>query len=187
MIVRFNGEEDCSDTNMMFAAPNLYFKSQNNGKTWSEINGGDKLYSVKKLHGITSPYLKLKDGSFIAIEEKAEIKPITGLIPKKMFEVPGLSVIEELKIPAPDVKVSAYRYGDIPDECKGIELLKYNSNGELIERMPVIIDFPEREVLVNTEAYVDGIFIKVEQYIKPFIFNLSVSWRHYTKVCYFNL
>lgn len=170
LIVRFNGEEDCSDTNMMFAAPNLYFQSQNNGETWGRIEDGDKRYNVKKFHGITSPYLKLKSGFFLAIEEKENIEPIQGLIPKKTFEIPGLSVNEELKIPAPDVRVSAYQYSDIPDECKGIELLKYNSVGKLVERSPIVFDFPEREVLVNAEAYANGEFIRVEQYIKPFIF-----------------
>jgi len=159
LVVRFNGEQDCSDTKTMFVAENLYFSSLDCGKTWSYIADGEKRYNIRVLQGITSPYLQLKNGHFLAIQDKEFLFPIIGLSSEKSFPVPNQDAI-----------VSAYPYGMIPEKCKGIDLIEYDENGNILERTPVQFDFPEREILINIAALSNGDYIPVEQNIKPFIF-----------------
>ena len=155
LVIRFNGEKDTANTGDMQQAPNLYFYSDDNGETWTQGEESD----ISILTGINPPCVKLKNGDILAIKAVFGLPPIRHTAYTKEFEMPNHEAI-----------VHAYKYADIPDECKGIRLLK-KSGGKITET-DAKMDFPDREVLVNAKALVsftDG-FVPVDEYILPFIF-----------------
>lgn len=169
LVIRFNGEMDTADINNMQQAPNLYFTSVDEGETWTEKNDGENTYDINILTGIGSAYYKLKDGTILALRAKDNCQPIENIKHRKEFIFPNGEAI-----------LHSYRYGDIPDECKGIELLRYKNATAEPEVLDVVMDFPEREILVNYKAYCDNEFIneegkpdhyiKVSEYVQPYIF-----------------
>ena len=159
LIIRLNGEADIGDTDNMDVAPNLFFVSDDNGKSFSLDNDGEKNYPISILGGISSPYAKI--GSFtIAFREKPNREDIKDVKAQKEFVVPNGGAI-----------VCSYRYGDIPDECKGVQRLLYDETGKLCDVSDVEIGFPEREILVNSEGYDLDKFVKVRQRLKQSIFS----------------
>ena len=158
LVIRFNGEMDCGDTDNMQIIPNLYFVSDDDGKTWIQDPGGDDNYPIDILNGIGTPYTKVGT-STIAFREKKDRKSIKNAPARKQFRLPNGEAI-----------VNSYRYGDIQDECKGIERLRYTSLGELADVLPAEINFPEREILVNVKGYNGAEYVDVEQRVKQCIF-----------------
>ena len=159
LIIRFNGEIDSGDTDNMQAAPNLYFASDDNGDHWYAVENGEELFDIGVLHGIIrNTYLDMDDG-IIAFREKKNLKPVTGIKEQKQFLYPTEEAI-----------MKSYRYGDIPDECKGFEMLKYKDKNVEPEIIPVTIDFPEREILINTKGNTGTEFVDVEERVKQCIF-----------------
>lgn len=157
LIIRFNGEIDCGDTDNMQAAPNLYFVSEDNGKSWSPDVNGENKYPPDILNGIASPYVKTGD-SLIAFRERKNLDKIENTVSQKEFMAPNGEAI-----------VNSYRYGDISEKAKGMERLRYQS-GKLTDVTPVTIDFPEREILVNKKGNNGHEFVDVEERVKQCIF-----------------
>ena len=158
LVIRFNGEADSADTENMFCAPNLYFVSKDNGRHWQPDEKGEKKHDISVLTGIDAPYLKCKNGDTLFLQYKKDALPLKGVPHQKEFVMPNREAI-----------VRAYRYGDIPSECKGISLGRISAGGEAsLEK--ITFDFPEREVLINNKALSENGFIPVEEYIQPYIF-----------------
>ncbi len=158
LVIRFNGEMDCGDTDNMKILPNLYFVSEDNGKTWIQDPDGEHNYPIDILSGISSPYTKIGT-SIIAFREKKGRQPIKNVPVQKQFQIPNGAAI-----------VNSYKYGDIPDECKGLERLRYIGSGELADTLPVEIIFPEREILINIKGRTGTEYVDVEQKVKQCIF-----------------
>ena len=158
LVIRFNGEMDCGDTDNMQIIPNLYFVSEDNGKTWVEDPRGEEKYPCDILNGIGSPYAEI-NGDTIAFREKSDRKEIKNICHQKEFMMPNGEAI-----------VHSYRYGDIPDECKGIERLRYQNSTEPVDILPVKINFPEREILINVKGNNGNEYVDVEQRVKQCIF-----------------
>lgn len=159
LVIRFNGEADNADINTMFALNNLYFVSKDNGESWLFEPNGEELYDISILTGNDPPYLSLENGEKIFLKYKTDCAPIKNVPFTKDF-----------KHPCGDAMVHSYHYGDIPDECKGIELGRIDAQGN-IRYENINFDFPEREVLVNYKANPDTAYATyVEEYIQPFIF-----------------
>ncbi len=159
LVVRFNGEADTAFVDDMQAAPNLYFASYDNGKTWEHIENGSQKYSTDILTGIGSAYFTQKDGTTLAFRAK-QTEPITAVAPVKTVMHPNGEAL-----------LNCYRYGDIPDQCKGIERIVFDEQMNVINVCDCFMDFPEREVHINCKAKDDdGNYHNVEEYIKPFIF-----------------
>ena len=159
LVIRFNGEADHADTNSMFLLENLYFVSNDNGDTWHFEPDGEKIYDISILTGIDPPYLPLESGEKLFFKHKNNCAPIKNVPFQK-----------DIKHPCGEAMVHAYRYGDIPEECKGIELGKVDTSGK-ITYQKIDFDFPEREVLVNYQANPNSSSpINVEEYLQPFIF-----------------
>lgn len=161
LVVRFNGEQDCSDPDMMNMAPHLYFISDDNGETWHPDPHGESLYDKSVLQGITPPYLHLSDGKWIALRTLSDRKPIENVPCGKEFIFPNLGSY-----------LKAYPQADIPEECKGIELLTYADANAQPEVSPVSLHFPEWEVLVESKAYEGGGYKDIPNYVKP------VHWKN---------
>ena len=160
LVVRFNGEMDCGDTDNQQILPNLYFVSADDGRTWQQEADGDSKYPCDILNGIGTPYVKAQ-GCILAFREQKERKVIHDALHQKEFLMPNGEAV-----------VYSYRYGDIPEDCKGMELIKYTSDRNT-EILPVVIDFPEREILVNAMGEMDGVYKAVEQRVKQSIFKYT--------------
>lgn len=158
LIIRFNGERDVGDTDNMQIVPHLYFVSDDNGETWTYDPDGAQNYPCDILNGIGVPYTKI-NGSTLAFREQKDRK-----------EIKNVPVLKEFMTPVAEALVVSYRYGDIPDECKGIERLRYEDGTEPVDILPVTIDFPEREILINKEGEIDGKYVPVTQKVKQSIF-----------------
>lgn len=160
LVIRAGGEEDSCLVDSMQKAPNLYFISGDNGESWEPVPSGEDLFDYGALLGIDSPYVRRKDGSWIAIREKDGRKPIEGLTPLKTFKLPDGEAI-----------VHSYRYGDIPPECKGFDVLRFSDGSRIPEVRDAQILFPEREILVNALAWAGGEdYVPVPRYLRPYIF-----------------
>lgn len=111
LVVRFNGEAHSGVCEQ--CVPNLYFVSQNDGETWEQIDDGESRYDIKYLTGINPPFVKRKNGELIGVRYKEGLAPIVDVPFQKEFRVPcGASIVR------------VYRYGDLPKECLGLELLR---------------------------------------------------------------
>ena len=161
LVIRFNGEVDCGDTDNMVVAPNLYFVSEDNGQTWFQDMDGEKKYPINILNGIGGAYSKTENG-ILAFREKENRK-----------EIPEIPVQKSFTMPNGEAVVHAYRYGDIPNECKGLERLRYDKSSALLDVLSVEIDFPEREILINAKGYNGKEYVDVKQMVKQCIFKNS--------------
>lgn len=162
LVIRFNGEQDMASMAEMQQAENLYFISEDQGKTWHLVENGDEKFDVSVLTGIASPYLFCRDGRVLALRAKFDREAIQNVPYQKEFVFPNREAM-----------VHSYRYGDIPEACKGIEMLEYH--GDACQRWDVHFDFTEREVLVNCASLNSGPqgadqFLPEEEKLCPYIF-----------------
>ena len=164
LVIRFNGEQDCSDPAMMNMAPHLHFISDDNGATWQFDPDGEMTYDKAVLQSNAPPYLRLSDGSFIAIRSKRNRKPIENVPCSKEFLFPNLGCYHK-----------AYPESSIPDECKGMELLTYSSADSQPEVSPVSLAFPEWEVVVESKAYSQKGYFDIPNIVKPYWRNVYIS------------
>lgn len=158
LVVRFNGERDVGDTDNMQIVPHLYFVSEDNGKTWLHDPEGEKNYPCNVVNGIGNVYTQI-NGSTLAFREQQDRAVIENV-----------PVLKEFLTPVAEALVVSYRYGDIPEACKGLERLRYENSTEPVDILPVTIDFPEREILINKEGEIDGKYVPVTQKVKQSIF-----------------
>ena len=163
LVVRFNGEQDTDHIGKMYCAPNMFFTSGDDGKTWDFCEDGAEKYDICVLSGWESPYLKCSDGITRAIRFKKKYEKVNGkATPIKTFENSYNGTI-----------LNIYRQGDLPSECFGCELLEYTDVNCEPKVTPINMDFPERELYVNAAAHnAEGVLEKVDHYIKPHIFSM---------------
>jgi len=157
LVIRLNGEMDCGDTDNQQILPNLYFVSDDDGKSWLPEPDGDSKYPCDILNGISAPCTKVQNYTLAFREQKGR-EAIRNAPRQKEFMMPNGEAV-----------VYAYRYGDIPDECKGLEQIRYVP-GRPAEVFPVDIQFPEREILVNAIGEMDGEYKEVEQRVRQTVF-----------------
>jgi len=168
LVIRFNGEVDCADIDNMQAAPNLYFYSDDDGETWQEDKDGYTKYDQWVLQGNTRPYLKLSDGTTIAIRDKRDCASLPDIPHTKKFIFPNKSSL-----------VETYYEKDIPKECMGMDLITYRENTSEPDIEPIEFNFPEREVFIESEALTDDGYKPIEKYVKihhwrnPYISSLT--------------
>ena len=159
LVIRFNGEKDSGDVDNMKIVPNKYFVSQDDGLSWIEVDDGDEKYDISILNGIENPYTKI-NGKLVAFREKPNRKEIKNITYQKEFIYPTGEAI-----------VRSYRYGDIPDECKGIEIIEYNKCLEETLISDVNIDFPDREILINAKGNTGNfVYVDCVEKVKQSIF-----------------
>lgn len=159
LVIRFNGEKDSGDVDNMQAAPNMYFVSEDDGRTWHNVVNGEEKFDISVLNGIENPYIKTKNG-IVAFREKSHRKEIRNTPYQKEFIYPTGEAI-----------VRSYRYGDISDDCKGIEIHRYASSNKDYSVSDVVIDFPEREILINSKGNSGNfVYVKCREKVKQNIF-----------------
>ncbi|MBR2025376.1 MAG: exo-alpha-sialidase, partial [Clostridia bacterium] len=84
--------------------------------------------------------------------------------------IKNVPFVQDFKTPCGEASVHSYRYGDIPNECKGVEFGRIDAHGETSYE-EINFDFPEREVLVNYKANPNSKSpADVLEYIQPYIF-----------------
>lgn len=168
LVVRFNGEEDSSDIENLQVAPNLYFISVDNGDTWEFCENGDEIYSVSILTGIDPPYCKLNSGDTIYVRSVQDLPPIKNTpYQKEFFSTNKAEVLH------------TYRFGEIPEECRQVLFGRIKGSNGACEEFETNMAFPEREIYVVSKAKSDGMYVKVEEYVQPFIFRLP----YFSAVC----
>lgn len=159
LVVRFNGEEDSADIENMQRAPNLYFISHDDGETWEHCPDGDKIYSISVLTGIDPPYCRLKNGDTVFLKTLPDLPCITDT------EYCG-----EFITPCKDAVVRTYRWGDIAPECRKLLFGRRHGSDGNTEIFETSLDFPERQIHVVSKSNSNGKFVKVDEYVQPFIF-----------------
>ena len=161
LIIRINGEMDSPDPETRGMAPSLYYISKDNGKTFELDPNGYDIYDTHVIQGISSPYIRLSDGNFIALRNGENPEPVKGISPVKEFMYPtGGSYF------------GAFPAGLIPDECTKLEVIKYDKEENIILKSPVIIDFPEREIITETKVLEEnGEYRGIPVHIKPMLWN----------------
>lgn len=168
LVVRFNGEEDSADIENMQRAPNLYFTSWDNGSTWECCPDGEQRYDISVLTGIDPPYRKLANGDTVYVKYVPNLPPIKNTPYQKEFVTPCGEAI-----------VRSYRWGDIPQECRRVRFGRIGKESGKIEEFETEMDFPERQIHVVSQGYSEGKYVKVEEYVQPFIFRLP----YFSAVC----
>lgn len=158
LVVRFNGEADSGVCEQ--CVPNLYFISEDEGESWKQIENGDERYDIRYLTGINPPFLRLKNGDLIGVRPKDNRQPVSGLRPAAEYEIPCGSSITRV-----------YRYGDLPEECIGLELFRKRGEVETIEEIKM--DFPEREIMVTAKGRSSdgGAWIDLPEYVQSNLFS----------------
>ena len=115
--------------------------------------------SINRLpNGACMPFRKC--GELIGVRYKDGLAPIVNVPFQKEYRVPcGASIVR------------IYRYGDLPKECLGLELLRKIGETQTVEE--ITLDFPEREIMVNAKgsAAGDRTFIDIPEYVQSNIFS----------------
>lgn len=161
LVVRFNGEEDSSDIENMQCAPNLYFVSSDEGKTWHQCYEGEEKYDISVLTGIDPPYHKRKNGDTVFVKYEKHLPPIKDVPYQKEFMSANR-----------DAVLRSYRWGDIPEKCRKIHFGRIDAMGTRTEIFETNMDFPEREIHIVSKARSGESYVKVDEYVQPFIFRL---------------
>lgn len=159
LVVRFNGEQDTQFIETAQRAPNLYFSSEDNGKTWTQELDGENHYDMRCFSGWDKVYLKCSDGKIRAIRGLTDRKPVKNA-----------PLIKEFLCPNDNSRMGVYRQGDLCDDFFGCELLTYENETSEPLVTPINIDFPEREIYVNITAFDGSEETVIDQYIKPHVF-----------------
>ena len=168
LVVRFNGEEDSSDFDNLYKAPNLYFTSRDDGETWELCENGEELYSLSVLTGIDPPYRKLSNGDTVYVKSVWGLPPITDTPYRKEFFSTNKAEI-----------LHTYRYGDIREECRRVLFGRIKGSNGSREEFEANIAFPEREIYVVSHAKSEKTYIKVEEWVQPSVFRLP----YFSAVC----
>ncbi len=170
LVIRFNGEQDTSDIGNLNVAKTLYFVSKDEGETWSQ-DKDDSKYDISTLLGIGAPYLFLPNGDVVAVREKANRKPIENTNHYKEFIAPNGEAI-----------IYTYKYGELSEDTKGLEVLTYKPQQSEPEICDVALQFDEREIFVHAKAHTSKGFSPVDQYIRPSFFrNPYITGLNYLK------
>lgn len=139
LVIRFNGEQDLGLTEQQ--APNKYFISTDDGETWSGVENGDDIYEGCYFSGINPNFTKLKNGDIIALKHSEDLPPIPESTP----------YLSEFKDANGSMIFHSFRYGDIPGECRAIELFRQRNGKITFEK--INYDFPERIVTVQVMGF----------------------------------
>ena len=157
--IRISGHQDTSSPNYRQTAPDLYFRSDDNGENWMPLceSSGKELAQVfPTFFGVGRPFLKLESGEWIGLQLESQLAPITD-IPRLEKTVP---------IPSGEALLGIWRYGDIPEACKAMELVTYDAAGKKLRAERVQINFPELEVeSVCASQHTDGKVTLVADYV----------------------
>ena len=166
LVVRINGEADSADPDTRNTAPTVYAISDDEGKTWMIDPDGAEKYDMNVLQGNSPAYRRLSDGRWIAIRNKENRKPIVGVSPVKEFMFPNEGFYW-----------GAFPAKFIPEECMGFDLVEFDCDGNEISRQTSNLDFPDRELLLDTKAWDGGDGFKdIPVYVKSWIwYNTYIS------------
>ncbi len=158
LVIRINGEADLTDPELVFSAPNVWFVSRDEGKTWQEDPDGERHYDLEVVMGIGNVYTALADGSLLYQKVLPDRAPIENT-----------PVLGEYEYPNHSARMRIYRYDDVPPEAKGAGLGRLSPDGtETLA--PYAFDFPRRRVSVPYMGETDSGFTPIPEYLYSFMF-----------------
>lgn len=135
--IMINGMVDSPDAQEN-VCPDLYYVSEDNGITW---RASDEIEVDKSVcSGVDSPFLRMPNGNVICIREKSNRAQVSGIVKEKEFFTP-----DHLG------KCCTYLQKHATEEMFACELWTYNATGKLLCKEDVAIDFPRRELIVQSE------------------------------------
>ncbi|MBR4865441.1 MAG: exo-alpha-sialidase [Clostridia bacterium] len=144
LAVRFNGKEDSTYSGSRQFLPNLYFVSDDDGATWLPDHEGAKHYDGTVMTRLNGPYLKQKDGKILAMRCLASSEPVRNIQHQKEFPTPYNQIM-----------LRSYRLGDLPEGYLRHQLLCWHPGQDAPFVTEVTLDFPERELIMEVEAFDD--------------------------------
>ena len=135
--IRINGMMDSPDAHEN-VCPDLYYVSDDDGATWRLSDA----YAVDDgaCGNVDSPFLRLPNGNIICVREKSN-----------RAQVKDLEFEKEFVSPDHFGKYRTYFQKNATDDTFACELWTYSLEGELLAKEDVTIDFPERELIVQSE------------------------------------
>lgn len=115
LYIRNNGDMDETAPSALQCAPDVFFRSQDNGDTWQEISREEGEAAMISTHGLVNPpCVRRADGKIVYLRfTKQAFTPLRPALRK----VPG---------PNQDVMWQIFRLADIPQEGKVLKLHVYD-------------------------------------------------------------
>ena len=132
LVVCVNGTPDNCDISYGFSTKDLYFVSEDEGKSFSPAD--PEGIRVPSFTGVEPPYLPLSDGRVVAVHLCEGNLPIGDVPVQKRF----VGVNRE-------VLLHTFHHSDIPKECRAIEMEIYEKDGTRHCR-PIEVNFPSLEI-----------------------------------------
>ena len=142
LVVRLNGAEDTG--RLLEAAPNLYFLSEDEGKTWRFVPDGEREFAedIPFFSSINPLFTRLRNGDTVGFRRLCR-PAVTGVSPRKHFpNACGSNA------------VNVYRWGDIQGRYAGLAFVRCRAGRETA--VEITLDCPELEVAANAAYYEDG-------------------------------
>ena len=153
LIVRANGHQDTQSPDYVQAVPDRFYRSSDGGDTWKEVPASPE---VALTFLFENTFVPLPDGRWIRLATAEDLAPIDG-VPDRGDHTRSLNN---------EVIHNIYRYGDIPEACKRLQLETYDSSGALLKTESAVLDFPELLVTaVGGSLLTDGKEILVNEYV----------------------
>lgn len=157
LAVRFNGKEDGTYSGSHQFLPNLYFVSDDDGASWRSDPEGAACYDGTVMTRLNGPYLKCQDGKLLAMRCITSGEPIRDIPYQKEFPTPYNQIM-----------LRSWRQGDLPKGCLRHELLCWEPGQDVPVVTEVTLDFPERELIMEIEAFdANGNRIPAEPVVIP--------------------
>lgn len=140
LLIRFNGEIDTpsADWNCL---PSLYFKSTDNGASWTQLNNIENI-DTSILRNVEIPLLK-EENKTICIKGKNFGNLKQNFKPCKIFS-DGFE--------GSGNKYYVYKQGDLLKSFFALERIIYDDKGNVIDKKDAFLDFDERELLFYGEC-----------------------------------
>ena len=142
-----NGESDSPDAHENIC-PDLYYISGDNGKSWKASSNTE--IDKNAYSGVDSPYRKLSCGKIISIQEKSNLQSFSASKWEKEFYT-----ADKLGI------CRTFLQASIDEDVFLSELHTFDADGNFLSVEPVKIDFPDRELIVQTQMWDDTCYIDI--------------------------
>ena len=129
-ILTVNGHQDTLSPDYRQELRNMFFISEDDGTTWQEIDRN--MIAIPSFTCTEPPYTRLKNGESISLQFLSNNKNINNI-----------SCLNTVINANREIEYAIYRYGDIPENCKEMKLLRFDEKGKEISAEKVTLDYPE--------------------------------------------
>lgn len=149
LVIRVNGHGDNPFPGQADEAPDVFFASEDKGRTWQPSTAEAEIARDPirwgYFYGNTERAVRLPDGSALTIFHNIGDREVIPADLPCLGSFPSVNRSSHL---------SLYRYADLPAACK-LQTLRREKDGKT-ETFPIQIDDPELILAVEDGGYVDG-------------------------------